>query len=177
MTPRWRPLRPLAGRSGIVHWLAERGSLTALLRAHCGRFSLQRLCHGVGAAQAGDPDLGAPRLWRREVLLLADDWPVVFARSVARADALRDAWRLLRGLGGRPLGDAVFARAGVRRTPIVICRLHRGDALQRAACRAAGLDPATALWARRSAFVRAGAEVWVTEVFLPGVGALRRRSG
>ncbi len=174
MTPRWRPLRPAAARSGIAQWLAESGSLTALLRAHCRNFGLRRLQHGIGAAQPDDPQLGAARVWRREVLLLADGHAVVFARSVARVEALRDAWRLLRGLGTRPLGDAVFARAGVHRTPIVVCRLRRGDALQRAACRATGLDPATELWARRSGFVLRGAAVWVTEVFLPELRALRR---
>jgi chorismate--pyruvate lyase len=169
----WLPLRPAAARSGIAPWLAERGSLTARLRAHCTQFGLRRLCHGTGAAQADDPGCGGPRLWRREVLLLADGQPVVFARSVAARDVLRDSWRLLRGLGARPLGDAVFARPGVRRTPIRVRRLRRGDALQRAACRAAGLAADTELWARRSAFVHRGAAVWVTEVFLPALSTLR----
>ena len=173
MTPRWRPLRPAALHSGIARWLGERGSLTALLRAHCRSFGLHALRHGVGPAQAGDPGRGAARVWRREVVLLADGKAVVFARSVARVDALRGAWRLLRGLGTRPLGDAVFAQPGVRRTPIVVCRLRRGEALQRAACRAAGLDASTDLWARRSGFVLRGATVWVTEVFLPDLRGLR----
>lgn len=175
----WRALRPAARRSGIPDWLGERGSLTARLRAHCGSFSLRRLGQGPArplrdeAALLGSP---ARRLgWSREVLLLADGVPVVWAHSVARPEVLRGHWRLLVSLGSRPVGDAVFARPLTRRGAIAVRRLRPSHPLQRAACEAACLAPDTPLWARRSAFVHRGQALWVTEVFLPALAALRRR--
>ena len=174
----WLPLRPLARRSGIAAWLAERGSLTRRLRRHCGAFSLQRLAQG---RQRLHPDqrglLGGTRsAWGRQVLLLADGVPVVYAHSVADPRALRGRWRLLRALGGRPVGDAVFARASTRRGVIRVRQLRPGHPLQCAACRCAGLDQHTRLWARRSAFVDRGQALWVTEVFLPAMAGLEPRA-
>ena len=175
----WRPLRPAAGRSGLADWLAERGSLTARLRAHCGQFALRRLGQRAATPHRDETTLlGLPqgrRAWVREVLLLADGVPVVYAHSVARTEVLRGAWRLLARIGGKPVGDAVFARPLTRRGAIEIRRLKPGHPLQRAACAAAGLPPDTRLWARRSAFVHAGQALWVSEVFLPGAVALRPR--
>jgi chorismate--pyruvate lyase len=173
----WLPLRPAAGRSGLAGWLAERGSLTARLRAHCGQFVLLRLGQRAATPHRDEtPLLGLPqgrKAWVREVLLLADGVPVVYAHSVARTEVLRGAWRLLARIGGKPVGDAVFARPLTRRGAIEVRHLKPGHPLQRAACAAACLPPDTRLWARRSAFVHAGQALWVSEVFLPGAAVLR----
>lgn len=177
--PFWRPLRPAARAAGLQAWLGERGSLTARLRGHCGAFSLQRIGqHFAPPLRDEAMLLGQPigrRAWVREVMLLADGIPVVWAHSVAHPSVLRDAWRLLRQIGTRPVGDAVFARAQTRRGEIRVRRLRPGHPLHRAACAASGVDAGGALWARRSAFVHRGRALWVTEVFLPDVQALRPR--
>ncbi len=177
--PFWRPLRPAAGAAGLQGWLGERGSLTARLRGHCGTFSLQRMGQRFAPPLRDEAMLlGQPigrRAWVREVMLLADGVPVVWAHSVAHPRVLRDAWRLLRRIGARPVGDAVFARAQTRRGDIRVRRLRPGHPLHRAACAAAGVDDGRALWARRSAFVHRGRALWVTEVFLPDVQFLRPR--
>lgn len=176
----WRPLYPCGGRSGTAAWLAERGSLTSRLRAHCDAFSLLRLHQGLARPRRDEaPLLAQPlgrRAWAREVVLFADGVPVVYGHSVARRDVLRRNWRLLVALGSQPVGDAVFARAMTRRGEIRVRRLPPRDALRRAACAYAGLPTATPLWARRSAFVHRGQALWVTEVFLPAVAALRGHS-
>ncbi len=122
------------------------------------------------------------RAWVREVLLLADDTPVVFAHSVARAEALRVAWRSISRVGLRPVGDAIFDRHGMRRGRIQARRVNSFDRLHRSAVRALARSNTPAgrrlpvLWARRSAFVRAGHALWITEVFLPGIGAIAVRT-
>ena len=71
----WQAPRAMRG------WLTDDSSLTARIRARCGRFSLQV----VGQGKAGVlPDelaaLGVQRhgaLWQREVLLLADGEPAL----------------------------------------------------------------------------------------------------
>ena len=180
----WTALRPAVIDGVIASWLAERGSLTRRLRAECGRLQLILL---RPRAARPLPDelalLGVPRgryVWVREVLLLADGRPVLYAHSVARSLALRMAWRPLSKVGLRPVGDAIFDRHGTQRGPIRVRRLQPGDRLHRAAARALGAEGARlpALWARRSPFIHAGEALWITEVFLPaiaGIGARSRR--
>ena len=106
----------------------------------------------------------------REVLLLADGRPVVYARSVVTERDLRLAWRVFRGIGSRPLGAALFADPRIRRQPLLSAALKRGDARYHRALACAGLNPQPLrLWARRSLFRLRGRDLLVTEVFLPAV--------
>ncbi len=170
----WRPLRPVRAGSALESWLAERGSLTQRLRGSCGRLELKVLRQLRARPLRDEVALLGLRpgqyAWVREVLLLADGAPVVYAHSVTRLPALSAAWRPLRHLGHTPVGDAVFERRGTTRGSIRVRRLAAADRLRRAAgvwlgAAAAG-SPAT-LWARRSAFLHEGQALWVTEVFLP----------
>ncbi|MBW4046726.1 MAG: chorismate lyase [Proteobacteria bacterium] len=58
----WSPLHPCGGRSSIAAWLAERGSLTARLRAHCDAFSLLRLYQGMARPRPDEARLLAQPL-------------------------------------------------------------------------------------------------------------------
>ena len=172
----WRALPGAAAcaPASLHPFLIEHGSLSELLRAHGRELRVLRLRQGLHAGPAGG-------LWAREVLLLLDGLPVVWARSVLPAQALRGPWRALRGFGTGALGDWLFQRADVRRGAVQLRRLGDADPLVRAAARAlarAGLPAlppgrAAPLWARRSAFVRRGCALWLTEVFLPAAGGLR----
>ncbi|WP_297908713.1 chorismate lyase [Thiomonas sp.] len=173
---RWRELPGAAACAPrvLLPFLLERGSLSQLLRAHGREFRVLRLGQGLHAGPAGV-------LWTREVLLLVDGVPVVWARSVLPADALRGAWRALRGFGTRALGDWLFQRGDVRRGPLELRRLGSADPAARAVARAlartgfrAEAAGTGALWARRSAFVRRGSDLALTEVFLPPAKRLRR---
>ena len=106
--------------------------------------------------------------WMREVSLNCGPRPLVFAHSVAAPRALKGAWRMLSGLGARPLGAALFADPRIKRHPLRFRQLNRRHALYR---RAGGLieEPPASLWARRSLFVLGGSPLLVTEVFLPAI--------
>jgi chorismate lyase len=173
----WReiPRAAACAPRSLRPFLLEHGSLSRLLRAHGRELRVLRLWQGFHAGPAGV-------LWTREVLLLLDGVPVVWARSVLQAGALRGAWRALRGFGTRPLGDWLFQRPDLRRGPLELRRLGGAHVLARAAARAlsrAGFEHAacTPLWARRSAFLRRGCALELTELFLPAAGALRRGAG
>lgn len=108
----------------------------------------------------------------REVILLADEVPVVFAHSVAALCDLEGVWRTVGNLGTRPLAAALFADPRVHRFPLQYRRIgHRHYLHQRV--RAAGLAPPPRLWARRSLFSLHGRPLLVTEVFLPAILDLR----
>ncbi len=167
----WQAHLPLQLRQDPLRpWLAEKGSLTARIQCRCRHFSVavarQELAR-PHADEAGVLGIRRGRLaWVREVVLHADGRPVVFARSVLPMGSLRGAWRLFAGVGGRPLGAALFADPRIWRGAMAFGRLDARHPLGRAA--GAGQP----LWARRSLFHRRGRPLLVTEVFLPGIGRL-----
>jgi chorismate--pyruvate lyase len=173
---RWKPSPALAGAPAPLRaWLSAPGSLTARIVARCVRFRVRVLGEGHALPNADERGLiGLPpgRLaWTREVLLLADDTPVVFAHSVLAPRDLAGAWHMARAIGSRPLGGALFADPSITRGALASSRLSPDHPLHRHACAATGLA-LPALWARRSPFTRHGRPLLVTEVFLPGITKL-----
>ena len=65
----------------------------------------------------------------REVLLMGDHQPVVFAHSVLPRVSLRGAWNGLGRLGNKPLGATLFANPKVKRTPLSYKKLTPNHAL------------------------------------------------
>lgn len=177
LEPRWHSHRA-GDRHGapedLLHWLLDRDSLTARLRAAC------RGCFRVEPRQQGwrRPLLDEARTlglrpedyaFVREVHLLCDDRPWVFARTVIPAGTLKGGRRRLAKLGRRPLGAVLFADHSMRRSPVEIARLLPGQPLF---ARAVGtLDkPPPAIWGRRSVFRLSGQPLLVSEIFLPAIG-------
>jgi chorismate--pyruvate lyase len=107
----------------------------------------------------------------REVVLLADDVPVVFAHSIVAPDDLKGAWRSIGRLGNRPLAAALFADPRVRRYALEYRRIDRRHPLH-ARLKDASVVLPPMLWARRSLFRLRGRPLLVTEVFLPAILAL-----
>ena len=156
-------------------WLTHTGSLTERVMARCKRFALRVLREGrflttdeerrrIGLARGRSA-------WVREVLLIADDVPVVFAHTVAHPCALRGPWHMARTLGGQPLGAALFADPRIVRGRIHAARLTSRHRLHRMAASALTTS-LPALWGRRSHFERHGHRLLVTEVFLPSILSL-----
>ncbi|MGA8009711.1 MAG: chorismate lyase [Thiomonas sp.] len=165
----WHPALPSGRRSGLESWLTDSGSLTRRLRQDSTQFELRLLRQGAARALRDEYVLlGLPRgrkVWRRDVLLIADGVPRVLGHSVCAMSALRGPWRLLRHLGVKPVGDAVFTRPQTRRSAMRVKRLAASHALLHLA-RTAGNDRGQSPWARRSSFVFGGEALWVSEVFL-----------
>ena len=157
-------------------WLIERGSLTARLQSKTKGFHVRAL-----AVQDDLPCRDEAHLLGlvshqyallREVILMDDRLPLVFAHSVLPHKALRGVWRGLGRLGNKPLGAALFADPRVIRTPLQYKKISKHHALyMRAAKNLASLPPF--LWVRRSIFQLNSAykhqSIMVTEVFLPAV--------
>lgn len=155
-------------------WLTDPHSLTARIRARCHRFSVRPLKQGRAMAGIDEACLigcGRSAARSREVLLYADDVPVVFAHSVVSMRDTRGAWHMFAGVGVRPLGALLFADARIARSPLAVRRLDARHPLYRRV-RAAGIDTNAPLWARRSLFMRVGRPLLVTEVFLPAISGL-----
>lgn len=106
----------------------------------------------------------------REVLLLCNEVPVVFAHSILPLAGLRGGWNGITRLGSRSLGEALFSNHRIERQPLAYRCVRRDHPLYRAAARQATVT-ARRLWARRSVFCLNGHPLLVTEVFLPAIDA------
>lgn len=141
--------------SWLQPWLVETGSLTMRLKRCCkGSFELRVLAEDdielpEAAALAMGLEHGVPAR-AREVHLCCDGTPCIHARSLLPASTLTGARAALGELGTRPLGDALFAYAGLTRGPIEIALTAEG-------------------WARRSVFRIEDAPLLVAEWFLPAL--------
>ena len=153
-------------------WLTDEGSLTARLKARCPDFAVQKLASRIRPVNPDERGLSGLRGGRpgyvREVFLLCGGRPVIYAHSVVSVRTFQGAWRGLKRQGLKPLGETLFTQRGIRRFPLSYRRLSPTHPLHRRLASRFGRMPAP-LWARRSLFLRAGAPLWVTEVFLPAV--------
>jgi chorismate lyase len=170
----WQPL-PLCGDPRLRRWLVDRGSLTRRIQHRCGEFRLDVLSQRSRIIRPDERSVislkAGVQCLEREVSLNCDGTPVVFAHSVVAPHALKGPWRLLVGLGSRPLGAALFADPRIERQPLRFRQLNARHLLHQRACRLLNARPGT-LWARRSVFVLCGSPLLVTEVFLPAILAL-----
>ncbi len=119
---------------------------------------------------------GATLALTRDVLLLCGAKPVVYAHSVLQPGRPGDfgaGGRLMRGMGARPLGAALFTDPRIRRLALRQQKLSQGHELHRRALhalRAVGVASRNGnLWARRSLFRVGNSLILVSEVFLPEV--------
>ncbi|NOZ55090.1 MAG: chorismate lyase [Gammaproteobacteria bacterium] len=177
--PVWRPQRQIYGTdllpSSISTWLFDNSSLTKRLQEHCTH------CFEVKVLQQtwAKPMLNeAQRLkmrkssyaFVRQVQLLCDNTPVIFARTVIPPHTLRGKQRRLARLGKKPLGAVLFADKSMRRTEMEIAHIEPGQQLYRLATRHLSLA-VQVLWARRSVFYLDKHPLLVCEIFLPDIAS------
>lgn len=156
----------------LRRWVTGEGSLTARLMAASGEFRVRRLAQSPQRPFADEwQALGLARpvpAITREVLLICDEAPAIFAHTIVAPEHAPRDWPFLRGLGERPLGGALFVDPRVRREPFQFARLRPDHPLRQALARAVpALAREPMLTARRSVFRRGGGAMLVTEVFLP----------
>jgi chorismate lyase len=166
--------------AGYRAWLIDRGSLTQRLQSKSRRFHVRALALSRAKPQIDEAQILSIPLQQsallREVLLLDQDKPLVFAHSVLPDKSMRGDWLGFRRLGNKPLGAALFSDPKVTRTPLMYKKINAQHMLYRQAIQHLEAPPIS-LWARRSVFqLNSGLvrhAIMVTEVFLPHVLALR----
>lgn len=157
----------------LLDWLLDPTSLTSRLQQSCiGQFRVEPVRQlwqrpMLNEAQA----LGArphERCFVREVRLLCNDQPWVFARTVIPVRTLTGPRRRLSRLGNKPLGAVLFADPSMRRSGIEIAELLPGQPLFARATADSAKQPAS-IWGRRSAFFLNNKPLLVSEIFLPPI--------
>lgn len=166
---RWQPR--IVGQLSLRPWLQERGSLTARLKRKYPDFSVQILSQAWRKPNLDEQALlhlpASTRAWVREVMLMGQGQPQVFAHSVISRKDLRGAWHGLRSIGRVPLGASLFADARVSRGRLHYLKLPTKHPLRQALCCYFPVARPQPLWARRSLFSLRHYRLLVTEVFLP----------
>ena len=147
-------------------WLVDNGSLTKrLIAASAGNFSVRVLrqdYHRPAVNEARALGLAAGRYALiREVVLMGNNKPWVYARSILPLETLTGRLRALRKLDNRPLGALLFADKTLSRGDIEIARI---PGLLLPQNLAADSDE---LWGRRSLFYLDNKPLLVSEIFLP----------
>lgn len=151
------------------------GSLTARLRQ-------------LGEVQVAVVRQGTQRLWPqerhalqcvsghvREVVLLVDSVPAVWARSATPNSAMRGGWKAIANLGSRPLAGILFTDQHIERSPLhpipIVRQGQMDQAMRNGWSRYHAVPASLALpkWGRSSVFVRKGQPLRVFEALAPWV--------
>ena len=172
--PNWQNQRRVTGArlsAGLRTSLLDSGSLTARLLAACEHFEVRVLRQLWEFPRLSERRLLqlAPRRYAliREVALVCDGTPMVFARSVMPARSLSGELRHLRRFGSQSLGSLLYADPDLQRSDFELA--FAADTLFRVP--AAVYAGKARLWGRRSRFLLKGQPLLVSEIFLPGFRA------
>ncbi len=169
----WRRLRHAQVPGSVYHWLRDTGSLTARLKGAChGGFRVRVLRQGWGKPLYSERQLLGMRWGEqaivREVELLCNGAPWVFARTLIPASSLRGPARRLTMLGERPLGEVLFSDPHMHRGATEVARLQPRHPLYQAATASLDEKPGE-IWGRRTLFQLSRQPLLVNEIFLPGL--------
>jgi chorismate--pyruvate lyase len=169
--------------SGEIHraprkwqpWLSDTGSLTQKIEQAIGqKLEVQVLRDCPQSLNSDESRYFHFRIRRcrvREVLLCANNVPLVMAHSVIPTFSASGSNHAVLRLGTKPLGAVLFAKTQKHSTPKLprdIARLDRSSALwKRCSKNYPGLN--SPLWARRTLYQLKGHPILVNEIFLPAL--------
>lgn len=169
--------------SPLKSWLLDTQSLTARLKACSNHFHVQVIGEQEQICSVEDSSaliaVGTPILVR-EVLLVCDNVPQVFARSILPISSLTGSEQALAHLGDQPLGQVLFNNPSLKRQGLEVSSFSNGNSVVKLAKSLASQMARTKshwtkpLWGRRSIFMVNDKPLMVTEVFLPSAYAYYR---
>ena len=168
----WRARRSLIP-TAVASWLLDESSLTRRLQRTCiGRFHVRLLRQEWQKPPVGEHRLLGMRRGQlavvREVELLCDSVPWVFARSLIPSSSMTGRAKRLAYLGEKPLGALLFADPGLRRRFAQTGCLTPRHPLYAAATNHLIEKPAR-LWGRRTLYFYSEKPLLVYEIFLPDI--------
>ena len=150
----------------LNEWLLHTGSLTERLKQRCNEFRVEVIGENRAELSHSEAQLlncDEPYI-AREVLLICDEQPWVFARSLL-PESLVNEHLALANLGNKPLGTIIFNDPNMLRTPFQVANFDNDSDL----CHKLGtaMPVSKTLWGRRSLFTRDQHKLMVAEIFLP----------
>ncbi|MCK5729088.1 MAG: chorismate lyase [Methylococcales bacterium] len=166
--PCWKSYSPYIRHhlpKNIASWINEKNSLTQRLRnTHGDAVNVKILFH-----QWKSPFLSESKHLNlyphrycliREVLLSADEKPLILARTILPKKTITNAQRQLSHLGTRPLGEVIFSDPYLKRLAMDISLLKKKHWNE-------SLPISPAIWGRRTVYAIQNQPLLVSEFFLP----------
>lgn len=170
---RWRLPSTTLPPPVLQSWLTDQGSLTKRLQS-LGCFQVAPQHQAIEQPRPDEVRLLGMSHRRhaliREVLLLLDGTPVVFARSVLPLASIKGANRVLGHMARRSLGAELFKPPKAQRHAVWYG--HYPQHLLPGNAQLAGSIPSNnddRIWGRQSRFLKRGKSLLVAEVFLPSL--------
>ena len=169
--------------SGEVHhaprkwqpWLSDTGSLTQKIEKVIGQKLQVQVLRDYPQTLDSDESryfhFKIRRCRVREVLLCANNIPLVMAHSVIPTLSSSGSNHAVLRLGTKPLGAVLFAKTRMHskaKPPRDIARLDKSHALWKK-CFRNYADLSSPLWARRTLYRLKGRPILVNEIFLPAL--------
>lgn len=137
----------------IKSWLLEDGPITKKIKSS-EVFKLNLLIDEIDKVEDSEADFLGENLGMiktREVILMGNDEPKVFARSLIPLITIEKGFAKLGELGTKPLGDILFEKEIFKRTKIVFAKFRNDKKL---------------FWGRKSKYIVNSHPLSVMEVFL-----------
>ncbi len=153
-------------------WIYEAGSITQRLRDYYGGslVRVQVLNNQWQRAFISESRLlkTSPAIYTltREVLLYADDIPLVLARTIMPEQTIRSAHQNLSHLGNRPLGEVIFSYPKLERLALEITQVPK-ELWKKPIQKKTQLN--APLWGRRTIYAIHHQPLLVSEFFLPEI--------
>ncbi|WP_111976970.1 chorismate--pyruvate lyase family protein [Algibacillus agarilyticus] len=157
----------------LYSWLFDPSSLTARLKANCRQFRVEVVFEQQILASALTEQLTSTMeddsYWLRQVLLMCDNEPWVFASTVIPNKTIKSGHPFLAQLGSQPLGEALFCHPAVSRGNIEVKAFNGASHSFSTHIERFLTVPKIpdTLWGRRSIFNIDLSPLMVTEIFLP----------
>jgi chorismate--pyruvate lyase len=174
--PVWQPARRkhrqhIPGQ--LISWIFETPSLTWRMQQLCnGRFRVRVLSQRWQRPMFNERIMLGMRDGEygmvRQVQLLCDQQPWIYARTVIPMRTLSGTQRRLAYLGDKPLGALLFADKSISRGQMEVACITPGQAIHDIATRDLR-EKNRQIWGRRSVFYRDARPLLVSEVFLPSL--------
>ena len=137
----------------IKSWLQEDGPITKRIKSS-EAFKLNLLIDEIDKVEDSEADFLGENLGMiktREVILMGNEEPKVFARSLIPLITIEKGFAKLGELGTKPLGDILFEKKIFKRTKIVFAKFRNDKKLY---------------WGRKSKYIVNNHPLSVMEVFL-----------
>ena len=171
----WKPaglIQRISPSKKIQQWLSTKDSLTAKLRLICPDLEVVILSEELEIPLANETqslNLGAnEKVWVRCVVLKGKGANWVYARTVIPNFTETNPWSHLQKLGNKPLGEVLFQDKSIKRTPFTFAT-QTLDTWPYLTKHLGASQAKSKGYARRSVFTQKGAQLLLTEVFLPGL--------
>lgn len=154
--------------NNAASWIYEAGSITQRLRNYYGSsIRVEVLKNQWQTAFISESRLlkSSPEIYTltREVLLYADNIPLVLARTIIPKQTISSAQQNLSHLGNRPLGEVIFSYPKLERHALEITRIPE-SAWQAPTLQQAQINQP--LWGRRTIYAIHHHPLLVSEFFL-----------